>query len=1222
MAFEGNLSELEFGDVVQTLSMTRQYGTLVVRGHEVRRVAFSESGLALLSARRSHEEQVARFLVGMGRCDADVLSGVLRATRRDATPPIGELLREKGAVTDADLLAARRYVAQEQLFELFRWAEGEFEFHADQFEDVGAFATLHFDVNSIAMEAARRIDETPRLDVTVAGGEVLVFFEPDAAPQRGEAPDDVVQLFLLADGSRTVDNIIADHHLGAFDTRKALSALIEARAIRPATFDELLLVANQLRDGKQAARLLRRAIELNPAEYETYERLSDVLAKAGDKHAAAAALAHLAELQHTDRDATSALESLQRALKLDRDNPTAQAIHTSVLLAAGDVDQGIEAATECISRCLARGDVETALRTAEQALEYRPDDLLLCRAAADAHVASGALPEALAILDRLAAGLLAMPTAETQLVDVYRAIVAIDPQRTDCHEGLAQIAAVALARRRRQVRGLAVVAALLIVSAIAVPFAMGPSLEERVDQATVLLLQGDEAGCRAILDELDPGDNEDDQILVNGLRARLEKDHDEPEDSDNSAAELQARVSELYALGAKLLGEGRLDEGLAAMELAALAFSEPLGRQARTAAPAEFGKLSKELGEETQVAFATVLEFTTREARWAASAVDEFTVSEALKRASFTVDPDDVVELRRLADLAAEAKERSAAIDWEALLASADHLAEIAQPTKSSAVAKIHASVELVRANLDRAVGAGGRATGYVDRSRLLTRFREVSDTAPELVNEGRLDEAADLYNSYLELCATMRGDDHGATYRKIIDTYMEMLPMESLHRTQVEMLEEILAAERQADGALAAGDVESAFKVRVDLVRQYPPVGFTRRFELPLRILSEPTGAQIVIQDATGDRIVGRTPATIEYPVSGETHIAIRLDGFQEETFTRHGATLDSKSEAMIHLAKETVWTADGGAVTEATPIAWRDRMFVADRDGVVRSLSLTDGKELARIDTKLLGGFASAPAVHESRLFVAGVDGIGFVLDAKTLTKLGTFELGNASRTALLATPAGVIVVDDRGTIRLLDKNGAERWAKRTTTITVDPALSSRGVVSVTMEGRLIVRDLDTGAERLNVALPGQPRWSAPVIADKTALVTSESGVIVAIDLASGASAWTRVLEETLTGHVGVASDVVLVNTLRGQLFRVPMSADAEPSPASRISPPGDGIVSSDDGFVIAGRTGIVRYLANDGVTRWRFDAGAAISGRPVVTDTHVLIVTRAGVAIALER
>jgi len=306
---------------------------------------------------------------------------------------------------------------------------------------------------------------------------------------------------------------------------------------------------------------------------------------------------------------------------------------------------------------------------------------------------------------------------------------------------------------------------------------------------------------------------------------------------------------------------------------------------------------------------------------------------------------------------------------------------------------------------------------------------------------------------------------------------------------------------------------------------------------------------------------------------------------------------------------------------VTVAAPVVWKDRVFIADRDGVVRALSLTDGTELARAETESLGGFASTPVLRGDHLFVATVDGVGFVLDANTLEVRARFELGAASRTALLPTRAGVFIADDRGTIRVVDDAGQELWSRELAPVTVDPAVSPQGIVLVTIDGRLIVVAPEDGSERLNVAVPGNLTWSAPVIDSGRAFVASESGALSAVDLETGKLTWEFTLEEPLSGRIGIVGDTLFANTRTGQLVRLEIGADSEASIGASRAPSRDGIVSSGTSFVIAARAGLVRHLNVDGTSRWRFDAGDQIDARMLLTATHAILVTRVGRVIVLN-
>src|SRR5262245_46706346 len=178
MAFEGDLTKMSLGDVLQAISLSRQIGTFIVRNRDdERRLACTEKGIALASDRTQFAVRLGTMLVGMGKVTPEHLEEALRVQRRRRDARIGELLVEAGACTDDDVRAARRYIASEEIFALFEWSEAQFDFQDGAPDLSGVFADIWFDVASIAMESARRSDELPRLLSVVPLSEVLVADE-------------------------------------------------------------------------------------------------------------------------------------------------------------------------------------------------------------------------------------------------------------------------------------------------------------------------------------------------------------------------------------------------------------------------------------------------------------------------------------------------------------------------------------------------------------------------------------------------------------------------------------------------------------------------------------------------------------------------------------------------------------------------------------------------------------------------------------------------------------------------------------------------------------------------------------------------------------------------------------------------------------------------------------------------------------------------------------
>src|ERR1700733_4856935 len=100
MAFEGDLSNLSLGDVLQTIAMSRQVGTFVIRGEEERRLGCGPSGVSLLSSRSSLGLRMGAVLCGTGKVTKEQLDHALKVQRRRRDVQLGAILVEAGACND------------------------------------------------------------------------------------------------------------------------------------------------------------------------------------------------------------------------------------------------------------------------------------------------------------------------------------------------------------------------------------------------------------------------------------------------------------------------------------------------------------------------------------------------------------------------------------------------------------------------------------------------------------------------------------------------------------------------------------------------------------------------------------------------------------------------------------------------------------------------------------------------------------------------------------------------------------------------------------------------------------------------------------------------------------------------------------------------------------------------------------------------------------------
>src|SRR4051812_28405682 len=105
MAFEGDLSNLSLGDVLQTIATTRQVGTFVIKGVDERRLACGPQGVALLSTRTSLGLRIGTVLMGTGKITKEQLDQALKIQRRRREQLVGQILVETQVCTSDDVRA-------------------------------------------------------------------------------------------------------------------------------------------------------------------------------------------------------------------------------------------------------------------------------------------------------------------------------------------------------------------------------------------------------------------------------------------------------------------------------------------------------------------------------------------------------------------------------------------------------------------------------------------------------------------------------------------------------------------------------------------------------------------------------------------------------------------------------------------------------------------------------------------------------------------------------------------------------------------------------------------------------------------------------------------------------------------------------------------------------------------------------------------------------------
>src|SRR5216684_1984418 len=161
MGVSGNLKTMLPGDLLQWLSLGQKTGTLFVSNHGVEKRIFFRRGRVISSASNDPREYLGQFLMSHGYLTEPELAKAMEVQRQSSIL-LGKILVMIDVISEEDLLRLMRLKAEEEIYDIFLWREGEFHFSDDELPKM-EMVPLQVDVTGIIMEGTRRSDEWVRI---------------------------------------------------------------------------------------------------------------------------------------------------------------------------------------------------------------------------------------------------------------------------------------------------------------------------------------------------------------------------------------------------------------------------------------------------------------------------------------------------------------------------------------------------------------------------------------------------------------------------------------------------------------------------------------------------------------------------------------------------------------------------------------------------------------------------------------------------------------------------------------------------------------------------------------------------------------------------------------------------------------------------------------------------------------------------------------------------
>lgn len=224
-----------------------------------------------------------------------------------------------------------------------------------------------------------------------------------------------------------------------------------------------------------------------------------------------------------------------------------------------------------------------------------------------------------------------------------------------------------------------------------------------------------------------------------------------------------------------------------------------------------------------------------------------------------------------------------------------------------------------------------------------------------------------------------------------------------------------------------------------------------------------------------------------------------------------------------------------------ESSPVVVGDRVVVADLDGAIRCLALSDKKLLWKTETKF--GFTASPSIRNGRIYIGDNDGMFRCLNLETGAIEWEFQANaQIDSTANFSDENVIFGSYDSSLYCLSQTDGSLVW-KHTTDdqIRCSIVIDGRRTAVAGCDALLHVIDVSNGEKLTQVELTSQTAV-APSMVGSRAYFGMESGEFVCADMEQQKLVWTwkdDSREAPIRGSAAVTDDRVVFGTRGNQVI-----------------------------------------------------------------------------------
>ncbi len=1096
VTMRGDLEQINLADIFQTLGMSKMEGVLrICNPLDERQVYCRDGFVRILVPGRLATRRLGQRLIQAGVITSEQLRTAL-LTQKKERRPVGELLVSSGMVAQEAVDEIVGLQVAEDLFSLFTWRHGSFEFFKGQLANDSQKKTFdrcpEFETNSLLLEVARRSDEWQSILAAIGC--------LDEVPARIADPSEDSELselhralLLSADGRFTYRQLAEQTTYGLFDAARAARDLVAGGVLANIDDGGMVALAEQLAqegDGKRVLVILQTLRDRPGARALGVARgMAKALEQTGERRLAGTMLLEAAQQQS---DPNTAVELARSARRLSPHDPATLSFLRTILVAHAPSDSPeLEQVTLDLLDALIDADVATtAIEIVEDARRTGTvrAPILLREARArqkmrDVQGATQALYELAQLYDA--------QNDRARATEAYEALLRMDRSRKDVQKLLVQ-------RRRTRVGRIVRIATTFVVLSMLGGVGtvlwqahwFSAAVGEADREVTALLTDGDHKGARERLQHwlTQLGDCAPVEDLQNRVAFA------EAAEAGRAQKLSRMRVTKRLVAAAELLGAGEL--------AGALAIYRELSADA---------KVREEVADVVRTRIGALLETMTQTAKGLSGRLP--------------VEPNTLFDRR---DLTANLAELQATCPPHLLRAFSDLAKLLAEGSESLSLLpaeQVPRITELLREGREPFARAEHLLTAYAEALQRDEQQRLLDPMYKAAVEMETNHDFAGALALYRDLERQSTGDGELRTHFR---------DRVARNATIVRLTEALRAATEAGDFAVAQQQLRA-------LQLSFPDIPFERLVRLPLRVDSQPTGASITCNGQD----VGKAPIVLSRIPAEPLQLSASAPGFKPVETTISG---DGTASWLGYLELTPDLTWHHGSMIEVPPVLDGDRVYVVDRGGNVVVVDPKRGAPGWTFSSGDLNGLLSEPIVYQGQVLVASLDGELRALDAATgAVAWSRPDLPTdvtpvrVDRFLLLAT------TDER--LRVLDLTQRTQTTVPLPEVTARLLGSGRTVLAVGQRGHVMALQLPVLEPAWQQSLRNMQAPTAAIAASHL-VVADDRGHIAGLDIATGAVRWEHERSDEFLGPPVVSGRDVIIPT-PSQLLRFD-AGSGKPRPA----------------------------------------------------------------------